>query len=265
MTRLNAIEMGHARSSWSLRTVSSVRQESGNVAKLLADQTTSVLLDLPNHGRCHGPTASFRPFADLVADELRPRHAGSPDHPRWSLDGRQVAMRLALRHPELLSRFVAPICRRSPSAMTISSTHRLISLDLDRLGSRGDADNALAEKIPNTAVRAFKPEPAPRHVGRRLAVAANLGLLQSVEADRLATHQRSVDGPVLWLRGENSDHVQPGDEARRGLLPRCRCHHSDAGHGCTPISPAVAQAMANSSAEASPVISPRRSIRRGIL
>lgn len=104
MTRLNAIEMGHGPVQLVFaHGVFGQGRNFGNVAKLLADQTTSVLLDLPNHGRSPWTDSfDFDLFADLVADELRAR--GAQEAPITLVGhsmGGKVAMRLALRHPEL--------------------------------------------------------------------------------------------------------------------------------------------------------------------
>ena len=255
MTRLNAIEMGHGPVQLVFaHGVFGQGRNFGKVAKLLADQTTSVLLDLPNHGRSPWTDSfDFDLFADLVADELRAR--GAQEAPITLVGhsmGGKVAMRLALRHPELLSRLV--VADMSPVARSGNDDFQhlidsLLSLDLDRLGSRKDADDALAEKIPNTAVRAFLLQNLHRGTsGDGWQWLANLGLLQR-SVDKLIDWppiSGQWDGPVLWLRGENSDHVQPGDEPiMRDYFPAADLVTiPDAGHWLHADQPqAVAQAI----------------------
>ncbi len=220
MTRLHAIEIGDGPTRLVfLHGVFGQGKNFGNIAKLLAEQASSVLLDLPNHG--HSPRTEdfdYDLFADLVADELRYRNAeNEPITLVGHSMGGKVAMRVALRHPDLLDRLVvmdiSPVSRgdQSEFAYLIGA---LLSLDLEQLASRKQADEALASKIRNLGVRSFLLQNLHRSTSGGWQWLANLELLRT-SIDKLVDWPAIDDqwsGPVLWLRGANSTHVQPADE-----------------------------------------------------
>lgn len=201
------------------------------VAKALAPDLRSVLVDLPNHGRSAWTgTADYVATADAVAGWLRHGTAAdAPVHVVGHSMGGKVAMVLALRHPELVDRLVVVDIAPSASQGVGQFEHLLDSLasvDLDALGRRADADAALREPIPSDAVRGF--------------------LLQNLRADRdgfrwqadLELLRRELpaiggfpdddalgggpfDHPVLWVAGGQSDYVRPEHAATmRRLFPR---------------------------------------------
>ena len=89
------------------------------IAKALAPELQSVLIDLPNHGDSEWTeTFDYIEQADLVAEHLRSTVASDgPVHLVGHSMGGKVAMVLALRHPELISSLavvdISPVARES--------------------------------------------------------------------------------------------------------------------------------------------------------
>lgn len=213
----------------------------GSVAKLLADRATSLLVDLPNHGR--SPWTDYFDyglFADLVADELVEQGAGkTPVTLVGHSMGGKVAMQLALSHPQLLKRLVvidiSPV-DRGDSAEFEFYANTLCGLDLSSIRSRAEADAALHQAIPNHATRAFMLQNLHRTDGpdgwRWLP---NLALLRR-SMDQMAGWPdqagRHWNGRVLWLSGQRSTFIT--DEhvpAMRALFPNFRLEVvANAGH-----------------------------------
>ena len=199
------------------------------IAKALRPEFRSLLVDLPNHGRSAWTEEfGYAETADLVAEHLRAGFAADgPVHLVGHSMGGKTAMQLALRHPDLVDRLVVVDISPVPSGGTGEFEHLLDSLaglDLDALERRSDADERLADPIPDERVRGFLLQNL-RSADGGFRWQANLALLRRdlptiggwPEVDA------TFDHPVLWLAGERSSYVRPEHEdAMRALFPRTR-------------------------------------------
>ncbi len=209
------------------------------IAKGLAPDFSSLLVDLPNHGRS-GWTDRIRyaELADIVAAHLRTGFAAQgPIHLVGHSMGGKVAMALALRHPDLVDRLVVVDISPVDSADMSEFEHllgSLATLDLATLTSRGEADRQLTERIPNRTVRGFLLQNL-RSGDDGFFWQANLDLLlrelPSI-AGFIDTDVTPFDHPVLWVAGARSPYVKPEyGPAMRELFPRTRLLTvKDAGH-----------------------------------
>jgi pimeloyl-ACP methyl ester carboxylesterase len=184
------------------------------VAKALAPEHRTLLVDLPHHGGSPwSDHFDFVEIADQVADLF------SADDPvalvGHSLGGK-VAMILALRHPALVGRLcvvdVSPV-RYDNSDEFAGYIRAMQGLDLAWVQQRGDADEALHEAVPNDTVRAFllqnlrREDNSWRWQLNLDVLGAQLSELADWPEDRL-TDVAPYDGPVLWLSGARSDYVR---------------------------------------------------------
>ena len=184
------------------------------IAKALASDHRTLLVDLPHHGR--SPWAESFDFLD-IADQV----AGllSADDPvalvGHSLGGK-VAMVLALRHPELVERLcvvdVSPVGYGSGSEFA-GYIAAMQALDLDSLDQRSDAEAALEQAVPNPTVRGFLLQNLRREGGSWRwqmnldVLGADLEELTDWPEDRL-TGVSPYGGPVLWVAASRSDYVR---------------------------------------------------------
>jgi pimeloyl-ACP methyl ester carboxylesterase len=208
------------------------------VAKVLAERHRVLLLDMPQHGR--SPWTSdfdYLDAADQVAASLPEHQVGEPAAVVGHSMGGKIAMVLALRHPQLVERLcvvdVAPVAY--PSAHSFDGyVDAMRGLDLHALASRADAENALADTVPDPVVRGFLLQNLRRHHDTRQegpgwywqpnleVIGDRLGVITGWPADELAG-VTPYDGPVLWVRGERSDYVGAEHaEAMAALFPRVR-------------------------------------------
>ncbi|MGY4720414.1 alpha/beta fold hydrolase [Naumannella huperziae] len=197
------------------------------IAKALTPGHTSLLVDMPDHGRSPWTELVDYPgYADLVAETLAP-HAPL-DLVGHSMGGK-IAMQVALRRPELVRRLVvvdiAPADYRGLSAFG-DYVAAMRAIDLAALPDREAADEALRDGVPDPVVRGFllqnlRRASAPENWRWQM----NLGLLGD-QLDRLGewpATDATFDGPVLWVAGAESDYVRPEHrEAMRALFPRVR-------------------------------------------
>lgn len=196
-----------------------------SIASSIGDIATSWLVDQPNHGRSPW-TVDFNldEQADLVAGWMRDAVGGPAAVVGHSLGGK-VGMRLALRHPELISRLM--VVDTSPThneatAHFAELVSAMRNLDVTNITSRSEADRQLARFVPDPAVRGFLLQNLRRHSGH-WSWNANLDLL----GDNLhvvsgwPTLDASWDGPTWWVVGGRSDYVKESDmPAMRKLFPR---------------------------------------------
>ncbi len=196
-----------------------------SIASSIGDVATSWLVDQPNHGGSPWTiNFSLDEQADLVAAWLRETVPGPATLVGHSLGGK-VAMRLALHHPELVSRLM--VVDTSPTRNGATShfaelVSAMRNLDIANVGSRSDADSKLTPLIPDPEVRGFLLQNLKRH-GGHWAWNANLDLL----GDNLhivagwPSIEQSWDGPTWWVVGGRSDYVSGEDMAvMRQYFPR---------------------------------------------
>lgn len=200
------------------------------IAKGIQETTTSLLVDLPNHGAsCWTDDFDYIEIADLVAEELRRDFC--KDEPAVILGhsmGGKVAMLLALRHPELTAGLIiediSPVQSSTSEFEHLLGT--LLKLDLSQVASRRDAHAKLKTDIDDAGVRGFLLQNLIRDDNDGFAWQPNLQML----FDKLPTivdfphvEETYDDHPVLWIKGSESDYIN--DEttvAMRELFPSTR-------------------------------------------
>lgn len=219
------------------------------VGKALAQDHRVTLVDMPHHGRSGWPESfSYVDVADRVA-ELLP--ADDPVALVGHSMGGKAAMVLALRHPELVERLcvvdIAPVAyRRGTTSEFESFIEGMQSLDLDGLGSRADADEAMRGAAPDDAVRAFllqnlrRDGDGWRWQANLDVLGRDLEVLSGWPAESLEGCE-PYDGPVLWVAGELSRYVREEHHAAmEALFPRVRrVSVKGAGHWVHSERPAV--------------------------
>lgn len=186
------------------------------IAKAVAEDHRVLLIDMPHHGRSEWPDHfDYVDVADRVAglfDESDP--VALVGH---SMGGK-AAMVLALRHPALVERLcvvdVSPVDYESRSEFA-GYIEAMLALDLTTLESRGDADVALADAVPNSTVRSFllqnlrrdgdgdgwRWQPNLEVLGRDLPALAGW---PEQEFAGVAPYE----GSTLWVAGSTSAYVR---------------------------------------------------------
>jgi pimeloyl-ACP methyl ester carboxylesterase len=195
------------------------------IAKALTPDLSSVLVDLPNHGKsAWTEDPSYEAMADTVADWLSSSYDGASHVVGHSMGGK-VAMVLALRHPELVDKLVVADISPAVSDGAGEFEHLLDSLariDLDSIERRGEADEQLAEWVHDERVRGFLLQNL-RSTPDGFTWQANLTLLRRELGiiGGFPDLDATFDHPVLWIAGGRSDYVQPEHvEVMRRLFPR---------------------------------------------
>lgn len=188
---------------------------------------TSLLVDLPNHGRSPwSDEVTYESMADVVVEHLSSITEQAPVTLVGHSMGGKVAMLVALTHPELVGRLavidISPVERNT--ADLIRYLDAMLCMDLESLATRSDADNRLHMAVPDPVVRAFLLQ-GLRRTDTGWAWQPNLqGLRQDILAiGGWPKTNGSYDGSVLWIGGDQSDYVTRDQlPAMRALFPRVR-------------------------------------------
>ena len=184
------------------------------VGRQIAEHRPVILPDLRNHGRSpHADDVSYQAMAEDVLrlmDRLGYEHVDLLGH---SMGGK-VVMWLALNYPERVNHLIvadiAPVTYPNRFQQIIKAMQ---VVDLDRLGSRQQADDNLAEYISDTALRGYLLQNL---------VHANGQWSWRINLDQLGANIECIMGfpetsaeyakPALFLKGENSDYISPDTE-----------------------------------------------------
>ncbi|WP_244929309.1 alpha/beta fold hydrolase [Nocardioides sp. W7] len=184
------------------------------IAKALATDHRVLLVDMPNHGR-----SAWHDRFDYVdvADEVAALF--SADDPVALVGhsmGGKAAMVLALRHPELVERLcvvdISPVDYHGLSEFG-GFIAAMRGMDLDALERRSDADEAMAEAVPNRTVRSFLLQNLRREgdgwtwLPNLAVLDRDLALLGGWPEDELAG-AAPYPGKVLWVAGQTSGYVK---------------------------------------------------------
>ena len=182
-----------------------------SLARRLAEHNRVVNIDLRNHGQSfHDASMDYPSMVDDVADLLKQLELESCTLLGHSMGGK-VAMMLAHRLPARIARLIvadiAPVAYRHSHADLVEA---VLGVDLDTLGSRADADRALAESIPESGLRAFLLHNLARD-GEGWCWRMNWGAA-GAEMDKLIgfdglPEDWRLDLPTLFIRGSASDYI----------------------------------------------------------
>ena len=205
------------------------------ISRRLGEQFQVFALDLRNHGRSpHSNAMNYELMADDIA-EFFPAHNLQRACLLGHSMGGKVAMRFALRYPDLTAALI--VADMAPKAYPPS--HQVIfdalrKLDLASFRSRNEIDIALAPEVPDVAVRQFLLKNVARTDAGGFAWKLNLPAIErNYPALRSAiTSGRPFTGPVLFILGAKSDYLQDTDrDAILRLFPRATFKTiSTAGH-----------------------------------
>ncbi len=184
-----------------------------SVARRLSERFRFHLVDLRNHGR--SPHAASMSYTDMAGDveALCKRLTLTEINLVGHSMGGKVAMTLALTSSRGIRRLInvdiAPVAYPDRFADMIAAMR---ALDLSRIRRRSEADLALTDAIPETAVRQFILQNLVFTQGVA-SWRANLPALQEQMPEILGPlpvpEEACFRGDTCFIRGELSDRIRP--------------------------------------------------------
>lgn len=203
------------------------------MAGKLEDHFTIILVDLRNHGRSFwSDSFNYELLAHDVLRLMDHLSLSSADIIGHSMGGK-VAIYLGQHFASRVSRLVViDIGYKTYPPGHLQIFDAVLTLDLENVTSRSEADQRLSESINNFAVRQFLLKSLKR--GSQLSFVwktnfqslfKNYGeILSEVEVDK-------IQAPILFIRGAKSTYITDEDiiDIQR-ILPNARFVTLDAGH-----------------------------------
>jgi len=191
----------------------------GGIARLLTQDFTVYSIDLPNHGRSpHSAGGDLAFMTRAVRDWMHLKGLSKASIVGHSLGGK-VAMELALSNPELVRALVV----MDIAPVTYKPRHEAVfrglnAVDPAHLQSREEAEQVLTQHISEAAVRSFLLKNLVRESGG-FRWRMHLADLEAQYPRLIHANRDGIfPGPVLFLKGGDSDYINP--EHRIALLQR---------------------------------------------
>lgn len=184
-------------------------------AKALAENYTVYLLDNRNHGRSpHDDAFNYEVMSEDLLNFVQAQRLDQPVIIGHSMGGK-IAMYYACRYqPAQLSKLiVVDIAPRYYRPHHKEILEGLLSIDLSQVTSRQQADEQLAEYVPEPDTRQFLLKNLYRTDEGSFGWRLNLPVLnEKIEniGEGLPTHFRS-EKPTLFIRGEKSNYIRDTD------------------------------------------------------
>ncbi len=182
-----------------------------SIAKKLSANFRIINVDLRNHGDSdHADTMTYSEMTEDIYQLLNECGLEQASLIGHSMGGK-VAMAFALNHQIVIKNLIvldiAPVSYRREYMHLIEA---LLRLPVDEIKNRKQADEYLIADIPETSLRQFLLQNLV-HDGNGFRWRINLGVIKTSleyitgfpEAESGTIH----NGPVLFLRGENSDYI----------------------------------------------------------
>lgn len=208
-----------------------------STGKLLADRFHVYALDLRNHGGSpHSETMNYPSMAGDVLKFME-QHGLSDGVLIGHSMGGKVAMRVACDHPEkILGLGIVDIANREYPPRWEKEFSAMRALPVDRISTRREAEEGLAETISDWAFRKFLCTNLERNEsGEGFHWIVNLDVLQASLPKlfvRMPEEHEQYSGPTVFIRGEKSRFVEDEDiPAMNAHFPKAKMVTvQDAGH-----------------------------------
>jgi esterase len=204
-------------------------------SKMLSDRFHIYLPDQRNHGQSpHSDEFNYKILAEDLNDFIQDNAIQHPVLIGHSMGGK-AAMNLAIMHPEAVNRLI--VVDIAPKAYPVQHEkilEGLLSIPVDGIESRNEADEKLSSYVSEMAVRQFLLKNLQRKIGGNgFTWKMNLPVLaKSISAisDPLEDGKQ-FDKPVLFIRGKRSDYILDDDmDSIQSFFPKARLITLDTGH-----------------------------------
>lgn len=183
------------------------------------------LIDQRNHGRSpHSDVFNYTELAKDVKEYIEDRDLKNVILIGHSMGGK-TAMTTASLFPQLLEKLVVvDIAPKYYAPHHQEILKGLAAVDETTLNSRGEADEILADYVPEQAVRMFLLKNLFWKEKKKLGLRMNLSVLarEIEELGQALPDKYSYSGPTLFIKGERSNYITSED---KGLIEK---HFSNA-------------------------------------
>jgi len=203
-------------------------------AKTFAGHYQVWLVDQRNHGQSpHHPEFNYRALTEDLGAFIQQHGIEQPVLLGHSMGGK-TAMNFAVKNPDQVSKLIVVDIMPKPYPVQhdtilegLQAVHRAVP------ASRAEADQLLAEHIPQEDVRQFLLKNLARDAAGKLTWRINLDAIdRNIEAIGAGlVFEGGYGGPTLFVNGARSNYYQGGDEELvQRYFPNAGWASLDAGH-----------------------------------
>jgi len=209
-----------------------------SIARELSAKFEVFVIDQRNHGESqHSEIHSYESMQEDLLEFMNEHNLEKAILMGHSMGGKTV-MSFAATYPEkVISLIVVDIAPKSYKEQAITShitanhakmIDAMLALNMDHMDTREEVSSALATSIGSERVRMFLLKNLTRNREKKFCWKINLPVLKKYLdeiMDELPLDEVKARGgvrgfPVLFIRGENSDYIQPEDhENIRKVFP----------------------------------------------
>lgn len=222
---LNYKELGSGRPLIILHGLFGSLDNWATLGRKFAEDYWVFLIDQRNHGQSpHSDEFSYEAMASDLLDFID-QHALTDAVVMGHSMGGKTAMVAALDQPEKIERLI--VVDMAPKSYEVH--HRtildgLLSLDFDKISSRSEADAQLARYVPEESTRQFLLKSLYRKENDQFALRFNLPVINREIESISSWNARSdqYDRPAFFIRGGQSDYVDPDDASIEVNFPNAR-------------------------------------------
>ena len=205
------------------------------IAKRLASDYSVYTVDSRNHGLSpHDDTFDFIVMSEDLSEFINDNQILNPTLIGHSMGGKTI-MTFANKYPEKIKKLV--VVDIGPKAYEVH--HRqildsLLTLDLNQIKTRNDAELKLSESITDISTRQFLLKNLYRKEDNQFGWRFNLEVLnkniEKIGISQLSNHP--FNKPALFIRGEKSNYIKDEDwKDIQSVFPKAAlCTVKDAGH-----------------------------------
>lgn len=184
------------------------------VGKVLSEQHTVYMLDLPNHGQSyHTDTLDYPSMAEAVSEWMKQENISEANIIGHSMGGK-VAMQLAAQFPEkIIQLIVVDIGPKYYPPHHQEILKGLLSLKLSEIKTRNEADERLSEYVRERGIRQFLLKNLSRSKEKGFEWQINLPLINEkiTEVGKALDESLIYKNHCIFIRGANSTYIKEED------------------------------------------------------
>lgn len=187
----------------------------GSFGKEMGEFFPVHLIDLRNHGKSfQSENMSHDDLADDILNYMNVQNMDKANLLGHSLGGKAV-MQFAIKNPEKVEKLVVvDIAPKAYAPHHQGIIKALQSVDFDKVKSRGDVEEVLAEFIPEKSVIFFLTKSLYWDENKKLKWRFNLRTLSEKYEEFVSNAVTSgvFSGKTLFIKGEHSNYILPEDD-----------------------------------------------------
>lgn len=205
------------------------------LARRFAEHYTVYIVDQRNHGRSpHLDNMDYPALAEDLKSFMESQWMYNAHIIGHSMGGK-TAMQFSMEYPEMVNKLVVvDIAPKAYPGLHNSIFDALMSLDLNRVQSRQEAEDWLAPKIDDLSVRQFLMKNLTRSKAGGFEWKMNLPVIYKYYGHILApiSVREAFENPTLFIRGNRSSYILDDDWSLiQDYYPNARLYSvANAGH-----------------------------------